>query len=225
MSTWSRLVFGSLVMGMLAGCGSEQGEPLEPGSLEVEWRVLPLGCEGAKVDSIEVMLFHGGGQDASASSAEFNCLDGAGVIEGLEPGLYRVHIHGLDASEKVVYEAPVRRDVVVRAGVAEVLDRVNALSAARAAVEITWRFEDGRLCGAHGVEQVSAVVLDVYDSFVAAREFSCSEGVGVIDGVTPGEHRVLLEAVDAAGEVLDGIQSFSVGRGDMGQVEIVLGQE
>jgi len=223
MSIWSKIVVVSSAVGMLAGCEAAGGEELAPGSLEVAWRVLPLGCEDAKVDSIEVTAFPDE-QGAAVSTGRFDCELGAGALDDLSPGFYDVHVLGLDASGKTVYEAPVRRDAVVRAGVAEVLDGVNALSAARAAVEVSWRFEDGRLCGAHEVERVSAIVLDVYDSFVAAREFSCSDSVGVIDGIAPGEHRVLLEAVDGRGEVLHGIEPFSVGRGELGQLEIVLGE-
>ena len=199
------------------GCG-EPVEPVGPGQLELAWQILPRGCQVAGVTQVRAALE--GGAGVEPLERVFACEDGAGLLEQLEPARYQVTLEGLDAGGAATFEAP-SREVTVRGEQRNAPTEPFRLSARPAAVVVGWRFDDGRVCGAHGVGRVRVTLFDEGDFEVAREGFACDEGAGLLEDVPAGTYQVLAEAASGASDFW-GPGRGHLKRGGRGSAEVIL---
>ncbi|MFW5967831.1 MAG: hypothetical protein ACOCV2_09950 [Persicimonas sp.] len=204
----STLAFG-------AGCG-EDVEPLGDGSLELTWEVAPRGCEDAGVEQIEARVTHG----QRSYDERFACADGKGRVDEVEAGKYDVQLVGLDADEKETFISDKQR-VVVNAEKTSDAPKTR-LTAKPVDLEVSWRFDDGRVCGSKGVEKVEVAVYDPAYYELGRAEFACDAGRGTIDDLIAGEYTVEVSAEGDDEAVFHGLEKTTVKRGETGEVEVVL---
>ena len=201
----------------LVGCG-EPVEPLGDGSLALSWQVSPHGCKEAGVDTVEVRL-----ENAHRSYAEsFGCTDGEALVGNISPANYDLTLVGLDSAERETFVSE-RRLVTIGA---EKLNETSTvrLTAKPATVEVAWRFDTGRVCGANGVSQVEVAVYDQAFYELARERFDCNAGAGMIDGLAAGGF--IVEAVaDADEATYRGVSEITLKRGDHATVDVELAQD
>jgi hypothetical protein len=200
------------ILAGLTGCvvHTEPEPELEDGTVVVAWQVGAAGCEAAGVETVEVAV----GDEASGS---FACADEQATLE-VPPGRYDLFLDGVDAQGAIRYGGD--GSVTVGSGQSVNADTV-VLGALPADLTVTWYFENGRLCSANGVSEVTITVFqDDYpvDTVVAP----CDEGSAALDPLVAGTYDVSLLANDGAGGAFSGTETVDLGKGDAVMVEIQL---
>jgi len=180
------------------------------GSVEVAWQVGASGCELSGVSEVVVEV-----ADRSASAA---CTDGSLMLD-VPAGDHTVALWGLDDGGVARYEGATRADV--RAGEAVTLPTV-VMGALPATIDVTWYFENGRLCGGNGVTDVEIVLFDD-DFIVETLATTCDDGIERLPDVLAGNYTVSVLARDAEGAVqFSGSTDARVDKGDLAFVEVML---
>lgn len=167
------------------------------GGLELRWTIGAgvQGCEEAGLDLVEITLEEDGGDNLGPYSTA--CESGLGdlfVIDGLDEGTYTIIIDGY-AGDDLVYSGrsqqsyDVEADRMVRA-------ETVVLSPIPASIVVLWRFEDGRQCGFHDVDDM--IIRAFLNNAVADTiTTSCAEGEATIEDVLPASYDVQVTALDA----------------------------
>lgn len=212
-SIWLSVLVGLLLV--TAGCG-EEVEPLEEGSLELGWEVSPHGCEEAGVDEIEARLEHA----QRTYEERFSCADGEGRIDDIEPAKYDLHLVGFDSDDKKTFVSKTERVTVNAEQIREA--PALRLTAKPVDLEVAWSFENSRVCGANGVDEVEVAVYDPAYYELARREFGCNAGSGTVHDLIAGEYIVEIVAEGEEDQVFQGFADTRVKRGERGNVEVVL---
>jgi hypothetical protein len=197
----------------LTGCvltsQTESPEP-EPGRLLLTWTVGARGCADAGVTEVEIEM--------GAARERIACEEGGATITG-DPGRYDVVATGFDAGGRPRYEGTTT--VTVPEG-AEATAHVT-LSALPASLEVTWYFENGRLCAANGATDVHLVLFDEDDYVVDETTLPCDDGIASLAELESGEYGLLAEALDDAGAlVFEGSLPVTLEKGDALSVEVEL---
>ena len=212
------IVVRGMALGALGSALLSCGEPVEPfgeGALELSWEVSPMGCAASEVELVEIEL-----TNARRSYVEsYPCARGAAALEALAPGSYELILRGFDPGGANTFESGTRA-VTIRPERVEVLTPLP-LNARPAELEVVWRFENGRVCGANGVERVEVAVYDEAFYEMARQDFDCNRGSGIIGELFAGDYIVQASA-DAAEEVFSGDAQVTLKRGESGQIETVL---
>ena len=209
----SKYIFVSSALLACVACG-DSAPPLEDGALQLSWQVSPRGCDESGVTHVEISV------DGPDSRTEvFSCSALQASIEGLTVGKYHVLLNGLDDEGRNIFTSPETRKTVKSDYVTTVAH--TRLTAKPAEIQVQWRFDNGRVCGANEVTEIEAVVFDKLDYEIARDTFKCDTGIGQLEGFTAGTY--VIEAVTVGtGTRFQGIQTVSVDRGDVGEIEIVL---
>lgn len=208
----TRILIG-LILGIGIGCGEDVG-PIETGQLELSWQISPRGCEEAGVENIRVEV------DGSLQYREIiACAAGKLRIDDVVASNYTVRLEGLDEVGIARFVSD-PQNITVRPNLNTRTELIR-LSAKPANIDVGWRFEDGRVCGAHAADSVDVVVFDKLDYEITSKTFSCNDGIGTLEGLMAGTY--FIEAVaNGEDDFFIGQSSVSVGRGEVGEVEIVL---
>ena len=197
------------------GCG-EAPKPLGDGSLEVTWQVSPRGCEQANVETVDVKL-----SNAHRSYAgSYACSDSEALLDNLTPATYELEVVGLDPSGRQTFVAD-KTLVTVCAEKKNDAPHLR-LTAKPATLEVSWRFANGRVCGANGVERIEVAIFDPSYYEMARQNFSCNAGSGTFDELIAGEYIVEAVAESSDDAVYSGTDETSLKRGDEGQVDVEL---
>lgn len=205
---WLALVSGCVVT---SGQGSTGDSGSEPGTLSLTWSVGAMGCEAAGVTEIEVAL--------GSVRERLPCADGGAVVSG-PSGRYAVVATGFYADGAPRYEGTATVDVTAGA---QTTGHVT-LAALPAALEVSWYFQNGRLCAANGVTDVHLVLFDDDDFVVAETSLPCEEGLTSLEGLVSGTFGVLAEGLDEAGALaFRGASEVVLGKGETAVVELELG--
>lgn len=212
-STTTSLV---LALGLVA-CG-EDVPPLENGSMALTWQVSPRGCDAAGVRDVSVTL---DGPERLVDS--FDCDSEGAEIRNLTPGTYRVSLDGFDVDGQVIFESEAESVVVHADGIARTPHL--RLTAKPATLAIGWRFENGKVCGANGISTIDVRVFDKADYEIGGAQFDCNSGAGEIGGFTAGTYVVEAVAVSDDGPIYQGLANTAVDRGQVVDVEVVLGAD
>lgn len=207
-----------LLSSLFVSACAEPVEETSPGSLSVDWRVLPLGCADAGVESV---LFQLSNEAEGTIARSFDCEAFTGTLGDVPAGRYHLELKGLDAQGHPIFEAPSMGDVLVRASTAEKVSRVLELSAAPGRLEAQWRFHDGRVCGAHDIQQIRVALFDSFDSFVMESTFACDEGGGVLAEVPAGSYKIWARA-EGPDVAFSGVSLTGVKRGGSSLTDLVL---
>jgi hypothetical protein len=178
----------------LTGCGDIEAIP--PGSVESTWELRPSGCQRADVDTVEVWMTPTGRGSSEPTSFQRSCDSGQLVADGLKPGRYEIRLFGIDGQGRVPFAAGPRKITVFSD------QRVTAphalLTARPASLRASWRFENGRLCGSNGVDEVTVSVYGDEGDLIRTDSFECSRGEARLHNIQPGVHRV--EIIGQTGE-------------------------
>lgn len=166
------------------------------GGLELRWTIGAgvQSCEEAGLDLVEITLEEEGGDILGPYTAA--CEAGLGdlfVVDGVDEGTYTIIIDGY-AGDELVYSGrsqqryEVEADRMVRA-------ETVVLSPIPATIVVLWRFEDGRQCGFHDVDELiiraflNNAIADTISTF-------CAEGEATFEEVLPGSYDVQVTALD-----------------------------
>jgi hypothetical protein len=210
-----RILLGVGLAVSLSGCG-EDVEPLGDGSLALSWQISPHGCESAGVEEVEVRL-----ENAHRNYDErFACEAGQAELTQLAPANYKLSIVGIDVNGLATFGADTEK-VEVRAE-----ERVDAphvrLSARPASLEVSWRFDNGKVCGANGVAEVEVALFDEAFYELDRQTFSCDAGVGQLEDIVAGEYLVEAVAESEDGGVYEGMSDVTLKRGDEAEIDVEL---
>jgi hypothetical protein len=186
-----RLIILSSILAS-AGCFSSSSE----GTIEIRWTIGAgvQTCEGAGLDRVEITLEEDGGDVIGPFST--TCEAGRSdvfVVDGVDAGDYIILIDGFDGDE-LVYSGQSRSSISVDAD-ETVRASTIVLSPIPASLHVLWRFEDGRQCGFHDVDEM---VVQAFLNNSPAEEISvpCADGEALLDAVLPGMYDVQVTALD-----------------------------
>lgn len=197
------------------GCG-QSVEPISDGSVEFAWEISPRGCEDAGVEEIQVDLAYKSG----TRTETFNCRKGRATIRNLRPANYKMHLFGIDKAGDATFEAGPKKVTIHGDGMTD--SGMIRLTARPAQLRLVWRFDNGLVCGANGVDDLTLSLYDEDDFKVMERTFACTEGKARIPEVPPGEY---LAELRGKSEDLQfkGTTEVTARRGKATSVEVVLG--
>ncbi len=169
----------------------------EPGTLELRWTIGAgvQTCEEAGLDVVEIFLEEDGGDllGPFTTSCEAGRSDSY-FLDGLEEGTYTIIIDAL-AGDEPAYTGRSQDAYTVESDTTVRTARI-VLSPIPASLDILWRFEDGRQCGFHDVDEL--IIRAFLNNAVAEEvETTCAEGEALIEGVLPGTYDVQVTALDA----------------------------
>jgi hypothetical protein len=166
------------------------------GTLEVRWRIGAgvQTCEEAGLDSVEVTLEEDGGDVLGPYST--SCESGRSdvfVLDGIDEGDYTIIVDAF-AGDELVYTGQSRDTVFVEAN-STVTSGTVVLSPIPASLQVLWRFEDGRQCGFHDVDEM---LVEAFLNNAVAEEVvvPCADGEAIIEDVLPGTYDVQVTALD-----------------------------
>lgn len=189
--------------------GPLQDTPID-GSIEVPWQIGASGCEAAGVSEVVVQ--------AADREAAAPCTDGSLILD-VPAGDHVVAVWGVDDRGQARYEATTR--AALGEGEAITVPTV-VLGALPATLDVTWYFDNGRLCGGNGVADVEIVVFED-DFIVDTLATACDDGLERFGELLAGDYTVSVLARDEAGAVTwSGRSDISVAKGDIALVEVVL---
>lgn len=212
----NRIVYVSLAIaaaGTFASCG--EVEPLGEGSLALNWAVSPSGCEAAGVEVVEVRA-----TGPEARIERFACSRGGVELMDLVAGSYRVELVGFESSGQATFSAE-PRSVTVDSDASAAVGTFRLL-AKPASVDVAWRFDNGRVCGANDVTHVVVAVFDDLDYEITRKRFPCDGGVGTIDALRAGGYLAEVVGFDDMSAIWHGTTAFKVNRGEELDVDIEL---
>lgn len=205
-----------LIFSAMSACG-EEVRPLGHGELELTWQVSPRGCADANVTSVEVTA-----AGPETRTEIYECARGEARLMDLTAGTYTVTVEGLDAQGVARFTSPDTR-VTVHPDLTASNPHAR-LVAKPAEAHVAWRFEDGRVCGAHGVESLSIAAFDKFDYEVAVVEARCDEAGAVIADILAGTYLIQVSGRGNDGLWL-GQSTIALERGEAASVDVVLAEQ
>jgi hypothetical protein len=179
----------------IVGCVEETAD----GDMRTSWTIgleEPglSSCETAGIATVEISL----ASDEHDATESASCHAGSRTFRAIPVTSYEVTVSGLDASGCAIYGGSASGARPSRDGVPAEVEVVMQRLPAAGTVEVEWRFADGRMCGAHGVESVDLVVMSDDVEHVHST-LPCDEGQTQLVDVPAGSLDVRLEAEDAEG--------------------------
>jgi hypothetical protein len=186
----------ALVLLGTQGCMAET----RSGDLTVSWTIglddpTEEQCTDAGIESILVTVTSSEFSDAE----ETTCTEGRRTLHALPVSSYTVRVQGMDAAGCAVYQGTLA-DVVPSLeedlpDTEVIMQRVTP----GGSVAITWRFDDGMVCGAHGIERVHLQLLSD-DSMILEDDFPCDSGMLEVTDVPAGSIDLRLSGLEGAME-------------------------
>jgi hypothetical protein len=173
----------------------DPGESVDPGAVELAWRVGPFGCESAGTDEIEVTTLDGATDLDGRSRWTFDCSDRVGEIRRLPPGTYAFDLVAADGSGEPVFEGGTG-PVEVRSGGTSTPDAV-VLRASPGFVEVSWNF-GGPLCSQVDVARVRLLAFDANQAQAAESTQPCEAGTSSLE-LPPGSYDLVVLGLPGAG--------------------------
>lgn len=177
----------------LFGCGEPLSAP-GPGALVVPWEVLPMGCQEAGLEHVRLSLMPRDGS-ASSLSLEAPCARGVIQLNDVDYGAYTLKLEGLSQALEPRYLAAPDGVIVIQPESTRRLDAL-VLAPKPSTLDVIWRFEDGALCGAHGVEAVEVMLFDQAGYVLSSTERECALGHARFEGLKAGSYSALVRAGD-----------------------------
>ncbi|MEN0062670.1 MAG: hypothetical protein AAGA48_11005 [Myxococcota bacterium] len=206
---------------LLAGCvidapnidTDDTPEAFGEGTIEVSWRVGSSGCELAEVTDVQIQI--------GDLERTIPCTTGETSLQ-LLAGDYALLATGLDASGVARFEA--REELVsVFEGETTVVPTLR-LSALPATLTLFWKFENGSLCGANGVDSIDIALFNneqIVAPFPIKTE--CSDGEEVFPGIPAGSYVVSMLGLNADDQAdFEARQDVTLLRGEEASFELEL---
>lgn len=188
-------VLAALGLVGLGGCGEPILAP-GPGQLIVPWEVLPTGCQEAGLEVVRLSLWSRDEATRAAPAsyvAEAPCARGFIAIDAVDYGAYTLLLEGLGPELEPLFIAQPPNLVVIQPEATRRL-KPQVLEPKPATLDVIWRFEDGALCGAHGVDRVEVMLFDQAGYVLSSTTRSCALGRARFEGLKAGEYSALVRA-------------------------------
>jgi hypothetical protein len=199
-----------LALAFLGGCF---GSADPPGSLKVSWQIgLSGGC--GTIEKIDVEL-----AGTTIKRTDLPCTPSSLIITDVIAGAYTVKVTGL-VKGTPTFEGSAAADVRP-----STQTEVNVeLRIRPASMQLEWRFEDGRMCRALGVEQVRLVgSSSTTGAQLVDQTMACDLGIIELSSVTPDTYDIEGRGL-AAGKVTHSgcISALAVAPGEAKAATLVL---
>ena len=149
----------------------------------------------------------------------FECGRGEATLRDVVAGTYTVDIEGLDALGVARFTSPASR-VTVHPDLTSTNDHARLVAKPSEAV-ISWRLDDGRVCGAHGLDELNIAAFDKFDYQVATIDGQCDEASAVLADVLAGTYLIQVSGMGDDG-LWTGQGTMSLQRGESVDLEVVL---
>jgi len=183
----------------LTGCNSDQID--NPGSMEVHWVIGGSTCAGSEVSTVQVTLYGDNGiQDIVTSP----CQMGGTTVHQLPPGRYNVQVDGFPAQQTLPTYWGTVEDVNIRSGYVNTAPIVE-MAEKPGALDVTWRFSDGKVCAFAGVDTIELTLWDSHSNKVYGKELPCAPTMSPQEKEQTQPSAVLYES--AQGIIVDGLYS------------------
>jgi hypothetical protein len=171
------------------------------GDLKVSWTI---GLDEPSIDQcsaagIESILITLDGEEHDELE-DATCATGERTFHGLPVMGYTVRVQGMDREGCAVYEGRLANAVPSEEEDPAEIDVIMQRVTPGGSVTITWRFLDGMMCGAHGIEVVHLELLSE-DAMVLETDLSCHDGRVVVSDVPAGSVDLRLSALEGAMEM------------------------
>jgi hypothetical protein len=192
-------LFGIVMAACLPACG---GGGDSSGSLTVRWVVGGTSCDAAGVSTVKIHLLENDLDVLPPPDPTATCVVGTDglTLAKVPTGTFTLKIEGLDAQGNAFYEGT-RDAVKVYSDKLTTVDPPVTMSMKKAAVNLTWRFANGKMCPANGVSKVELGVFDQGSSEVLNLQFPCGDGLALIEGLRGNDKlNFNLFGVDAQGK-------------------------
>jgi hypothetical protein len=205
-----------MTLACLTACGEgavDSTSTAESGALTVPWQVGAAGCEASGVASVRV--------DVAGTSSTAACSAGSLTLE-VRPGDHRVDVWGLDEAGFARYGGS--DEVSVAQGDVVTMPTV-VLGALPATLDVSWYFDNGRLCGGNGVTDVEIIIFED-DFIIDSLQTSCDDGIERMNDLLAGNYTVSVLGRDSGGVVAwTGLTLVEIDKGDLGFVEVELSMD
>lgn len=150
---------------LVTGCADDGSD----GAVTVTWTLGGTTCNQEGVSKIVVALYASG---ALIQDGEASCTDEELTLRGVEAGTYTVQVTGFRTGSTTPGLVGQARGITVPKGGAITVPSIE-LSEAPGAIDLSWRFESGRLCRFSGVEWISIGIWDSRNRRVVNRGLPC----------------------------------------------------
>ncbi len=165
------------------------------GAIDVSWSIGGSTCNQSGVSRMVVRLYHSGEQ---VLDQEGVCTEGGLRVEGVPQGTFVVEVTAYrDGSADPAYVGHVSGVTVPKGGAVTAPE--VALEEAPGALDVSWRFADGRLCRFAGVSRVQVGIFDLAGRRASERSLACDPAPEPVSSAAPGASYI----EDAKGIVFD----------------------
>ena len=186
------LLLLTVLASLLGGCAEEDMDAI----VDVRWTIGGTTCNRAGVDRVIVSLVR---DSRSVASTEASCEAGEASVAGLAMGTYTVQVFAYRLGNETPAFVGQEAGIEVPKG-GRVKTPVIFLQEAPGAVDLTWRFESGKICSFEGAEWVRVSAFDERNRVVVDMEVPCDPGVDISEGLAgPGTEYL----ANAGGVVLE----------------------
>ncbi len=156
----------------VTGCMAENPS----GDLRAVWSIgldepTSASCDEAGIASVELAV-RSGQHDVTEISS---CQSGQRTFRQLPVASYTVTISGLDGNDCPIYEGSATNVTPGDPGLPEDVTIALERLPTEGTVSVEWMFEDGRLCGTHGVDQVTVTLMSD-DVEILTTFLDCEQG-------------------------------------------------
>lgn len=187
------VIMAALAVMGLCGCGEPLSAP-GAGALVVPWEVLPMGCQQAGLEHVRLTLLpRDGSTPPSRLSLEAPCAQGVITLKDVDYGAYTLKLEGLSQALEPRYLAQPSDVIVIQPEATRRLDAL-VLTPKPSTLDVIWRFEDGALCGAHGVDEVEVMLFDQAGYMLSSAQRECALGHARFEGLKAGAYSALVRA-------------------------------
>jgi len=182
---------------LVTGCVADE----QDGNMRVSWTIglsdpSITECEAAGIETLVISL----DSDGKTIEEEASCPSGTRTFSGIPANRYRIDVQGFDESGCTVYAGS--SDGRIRPstdGAPRPADVRLEPTGSVGEVNVSWRFEDGRLCGAHEVGSVEVTILSG-DETQVEKTVDCEDGVYFTSTIPAGSVDIRVEAT--SGEII-----------------------
>jgi hypothetical protein len=184
---------------VFVGCGSEVTD--EPGNLDVRWVIGGSTCAGSDVTTVHVTVYDA---DGFVDGMTVPCQMGQATLESLEPAVYNIQVDGFPAQTAnptywgVVEGVSIRSGMTTESPVVELAEKPGA-------IDLSWRFGNGKVCAFAGVDTLEVAIWDDHSNKIYQEILPCAPKLLVEDVEQTPPTEVLYES--ATGIVIDGLYS------------------
>ena len=174
--------FALLGLVVTGACGGGSPTP-RAGNIEVSWKIGGSSCTEVNVQTVRVSVL---GQDAVFDTMTAPCQTGVLRMPNIDPGVYTIQVDGFP-SESAVFATYSGTIENVNVAPGAVIPAHVSMSQKRGAIDLSWQFKDGKLCGFEGVAGIDVFVWNNLQEEVFSGKFPCDpvQAKGVSEAKEP----------------------------------------